>query len=105
MQISISNNPIDKLDCFLHNKKEELSRVIWLMGEHKKVECKICGDVLDSYKDVFSPMQCGWQRISKYRWVCHRCLEHRNFRPFIEAVDEEERKLWEESEKTSETDN
>ena len=96
MQISLSNNPLDKLDCFLHNKTEELSRVIWLMGEQKKAECRICGDVMDSYKDVFSPTQAGWRRIGKYTWVCHNCLEHRNFRPFIKIVDEADRKYWEE---------
>lgn len=96
MQISLNNNPIDKLECFLHNKKEELSRVFWLMGKHKKVKCKICGDVLDSYGDVWSPMQCGWQHIGRYTWICHRCLEHRNFKKYIPMIDEDERKLWEE---------
>lgn len=97
MQISLSNNPLDKLDCFLHNKKEELSRVIWLMGERKKVKCRICGDVMDSYKDVWSPMQAGWHKVDKYNnWICHNCFDHRNFMPFIEAIDEADRKYWEE---------
>lgn len=97
MQISMSNNPIDRLNCYLHNKKEDLSRVVWLMGKRKKIECRICGDTLDSYKDVWSPMQCGWVRINKYKWVCHRCLDHRDFKKYIPMVDEDERKLWEES--------
>ena len=102
MQISMSNNPIDKLDCYLHNKKEELSRVIWLMGKRKKVECRICGDVLDSWKDFYAPEQCGWHRVTKYAWVCHRCFDHRNFRPFIEMIDEADRKAWEEIKKEEE---
>ena len=102
MQISLSNNPIDKLDCFLHNKIEELSRVMWLMGKRKKVKCRICGDVLDSYKDMYSPMQAGWKRVGKYTWVCHNCLEHRNFRPFIEAIDEADRKRHEEHDRIME---
>lgn len=97
MQISMSNNPIDKLSCYLHNKKEDLSRVHWLMGKRKKVECRICGDILDSWHDVYSPMQCGWRRIGKYVWICHSCLDHRNFKPFIDMIDEEERKRWEEA--------
>ena len=95
MQFSISNNPLDKLDCYLYNKKEELSRVIWLLGKRKKIECKICGKTMDSWHDNYSPMQCGWRKISKYRWICHRCLEHRDFRKYIPQIDEDERKLWE----------
>ena len=96
MRISMNNNPIDKLSCTIHNKIEELSRVHWLMGKHKKIECRICGATLDSYRDTFSPMQCGWGKIDKYRWVCHRCLDHRDFRKYISQIDEDERKLWEE---------
>ena len=98
MIFTFDNNPISRLDCFLHNKMEDLSRVHWLMGKRKEVECRICGDKLDSRKDMYSPMQCGWKRIGKYTWVCHRCLDHRNFRPYIEQIDEDERKLWETNE-------
>lgn len=95
MQFSMSDNPIDKLGCYLHNKKEDLSRVVWLMGKHKKIECRICGKVLDSWHDVYSPMQCGWVRITKYKWICHSCLDHRDFRPYIKQIDEDERVRWE----------
>jgi len=102
MIFTTSNNQIDKLSCYLDNKKEELSRVHWLMGKHKKVECTICGDILDSYRDIWSPMQCGWYKIGEYRWICHRCLDHRDFRKYIPQIDEDERKLWEEIKKEDE---
>jgi len=95
MKITLNNNPIDRLSCFFHNKIEELSRVHWLMGKHKKIECKICGATLDSYRDTFSPMQCGWRKITKYKWICHRCLDHRDFTPYINQIDEDERRIWE----------
>lgn len=97
MQISISNNPLDKLSCWIYNKTEELSQVRWIMGKHKECECRICGNKLDNRRDMYSPMQCGWMRVGKYRYICHRCLEHRNFKPYIEQIDEDERKLLEKS--------
>lgn len=95
MIFTTSNNPIVKLSCYLENKKEELSRVQWLMGKHKKIECRICRGTLDSYKDVFSPVQCGWKQIDKYIWICHKCLDHRDFTPYIKQIDETERKAFE----------
>lgn len=94
MKFTISNNPIDKLSCWIYNKKEELSQVKWIMGEHKECECRICGGKLDNWKDMYSPMQCGWRKVDKYTWICHSCLCHRNYRPYVEQVDEDERKLW-----------
>lgn len=96
MQISFSNNPIDRLSCAIHNKIEELSRVHWLMGKHKKIECRICRGTMDSWKNIYSPMQCGWKKINKYTWICHQCLDHRDFTPYIEQIDEAERKAFEE---------
>ena len=97
MKITLNNNPIDHLSCCFHNKIEELSRVQWLMGKHKKVECRICRDTMDSWKDIYSPIQCGWKQINKYTWICHRCLYHRDFTPYIEQIDEAERKAFEKS--------
>lgn len=95
MQISLSNNPIDKLSCWIHNKKEELSQVKWIMGHHKECECRICGDKLNNRRDMYSPMQCGWERVG-HTYICHSCLSHRNFKPFIEMIDEADRKFYEE---------
>ena len=100
MQFTLSNNPRDKLDCWLHNKREDLSGIIWSKGKQKTVECRICGDVLDSKKDLYSPTQRGWHKVDKYsNWICHNCFDHRNFVPFIEMIDEENRKEWEEHNK------
>lgn len=102
MQFSLNNNLIDKLSCWVHNKKEELSQVKWIMGKHKECECRICGDKLNNRRDMYSPMQCGWHRVTKYSWICHRCFDHRNFIPFIEAIDEAEKKEWDEHNKIQE---
>lgn len=93
MRISFSNNPIDKLSCYIYNKIEELSRIFLLIGKPKQIKCTICGDVLDSRRDVYSPMQCGWYKIgnSKYTWICHECLCHRDFKKYISMIDEDER--------------
>lgn len=96
MRITFSNNPIDKLSCYIDNKKEDLSQILWQRGKHKTAECRICGKTLDSHKDEYSPMQCGWHRVTKYSWICHSCFDHRNFIPFIEMIDEADRKYWEE---------
>lgn len=96
MKFTLSDNPISRLSCLLDNKKEELSEIIWRKGKQKTIECRICGDTLDSYKDKYSPMQCGWHKVNKYSWICHCCFDHRNFRPFIEMIDEADRKFYEE---------
>ena len=102
MRFSFSNDPISRFECFLYNKTEDLSRVHWLMGKTKEVECRICGDKLNNRKDMYSPKQCGWKKADKFTWVCHRCLDHRNFIPFIKMIDEAERKEWEENHKKQE---
>ena len=86
MRISMSNNPLDKLSCYVHNRIEDLSQIMWIMGKEKKVKCKICGNVLHSWRDMYSPIQCGWGRIDRYTWVCHKCLEHRKNRGLRRTV-------------------
>lgn len=27
-------------------------------------------------------------------WICHRCLEHRDFKPFIKEIDKQKEELW-----------
>lgn len=89
MRISMSNNPLDRLSCYIHNRIEDLSQIIWIMGKNKKVKCKICGNVLNSWRDMYSPMQCGWCRIDRYTWICHQCLEHRDFKKYIKQIDQD----------------
>lgn len=94
MQICFSNNPIDKLSCWLNNKYEEFTQFRWQL-KHHRVECRICGDVLDSNEIKFSPEQCGWKRLKDqlYKpWICHTCLEHINFKPYIRMIKEAEEK-------------
>ena len=96
MMFAFNNNPIDKLVCWFYNTKEDISQVLWRKGTHKTAECRLCGEILDSHKDEYSPMQCGWHKVTKYSWICHSCFDHRNFRPFIEMIDEADRLRWEE---------
>lgn len=96
MKVSFNSNLINQLQCTIDNKLEDLSRIQWLIGKRKKIECKICGETLDSIKDVYSPRQYGWKCIDKYTWICHSCLCHRNFKPYIKKIDDNEHKEWEE---------
>ena len=95
MMFTFSDRPIDKLSCWIHNTYEKLTQIQWIAGRHKKIECEICGDTMDNYIDVFSPAQAGWKQIDRYTWICHNCLDHRDFREFIPMIDEENRKKWE----------
>jgi len=63
-------------------------------------ECVICGKMLQSKEDYYSPEQYGWMKIidvwgtNKDWWICHRCFYHRNFRPFIEEADRREKEKY-----------
>jgi len=97
MNFVISNNPIDYVKCWLLNKHEDYTQKVWMRKPYKAT-CKICKDTLRSKECKFSPEQCGWERLEDgYWWVCHRCLEHRDFTPYIAEIDEKERQLWEKS--------
>lgn len=96
MQFSFSRNPIINIKCWLSNEYEKLTQIRWIM-KHHRVICHICGDVLDSAETPYSPEQCGWKRLNSEwhkPWVCHTCLEHRNFKPFIKEIDKREEDLW-----------
>lgn len=96
MRIAFTNNPIDKLSCWASNKYEEITQLLW-NHSHQKVTCIICGQVLDPKKDKYSPVQCGWHRLSRVNksyQICHQCIWHRDFKPFIKEIDEREEALW-----------
>lgn len=96
MQITLSKNPIINIKCWLGNEYEKLTQIRW-KREHHRVVCRICGDVLDSTKDPYSPEECGWYRLKGriFRpWICHKCLCHRNFQPFIKDIDKCEEDFW-----------
>ena len=89
-------SPIDRIKIFIENKWLEYTDKVWNKEPHK-ITCHICGDFLKSQEPYsHSPEQCGWRRIDGERWyICHRCLCHRNYRPYVGQVDEDERKAWE----------
>ena len=77
------------------NTYEKFTHWYWNRKPHH-VTCNICYKTLRSDECEYSPEECGW-KCSKdgWVWVCHQCLYHRDFRPYIEQVDEDERKIWE----------
>ena len=75
MILSINNNPFDKLYCWAYNKYEDWTQKVWKSKPHH-VRCRICGRVLRSDKDEYSPEQCGWRHPKGYGWICHSCDGH-----------------------------
>lgn len=96
MNFTFSRNPIDKFKCWIYNKKEEIAHKQW-NKKHYRVKCHICDDVLDSKKIQYAPEECGWHQLKGlYKvWICHKCLGHRDFTPFIKQIDEYENAYWE----------
>jgi len=46
--------------------------------------------------DKYSPEECGWEMTKhSHFWICHRCLCHRDYTPYVKQADEEEYKKWE----------
>lgn len=91
MQVTFSNNQINKFQCWLSNAYEKITQIRWNLKRHC-IQCHICGEVLDSRVIPYSPEQCGWKRLKDqwYKpWICHSCLEHRDFKPYIKMVDEQ----------------
>ncbi len=95
MKIIFNNNLLNRFKCFIYNKKEDYSYVVW-NRKPNKATCFICGDTLKSQSKMsYSPLQCGWIKIPyRHFYICHRCLEHRNFKPYIKQIDKDEDKLW-----------
>ena len=92
MRISFSDTLKNRFLCWASNKYEDYTMYIWNKRRHRAT-CRICGDVLDSRVDAHSPEQCGWKKIrgELYNpWICHRCLCHRDFKPFIDTIDKQE---------------
>ena len=95
MRVTFSGNIVNKLGCWLSNLREAYTYTVWNKKPHKAT-CVICKDTIRSQSDMsYSPEQCGWERINKYQYICHRCLCHRNFVPYIQQVDKDEDEAWE----------
>ena len=80
----------------LANAYENFTCWYWNKKPHH-VRCRICGEVkkTDRYNDTFSPEQCGWKQTKDgHVWICHDCLCHRNFKPYIKQVDIDEIERW-----------
>lgn len=79
MVVSFSRNIFLQLYCRIENKIINIDGKRWRNGRHK-CRCHVCGKVLDSKKDKYSPKECGWMRLKDRKiydpWICHSCLEH-----------------------------
>lgn len=79
MVVSFSRNIFLQLYCRIENKIINIDGKRWRNGRHK-CRCHVCGKVLDSKKDKYSPKECGWKRLKDRKiydpWICHSCLEH-----------------------------
>lgn len=79
MLVSFSKNIFLQLYCRIENKIINIDGKRWRNGRHK-CRCHVCGKVLDSKKDKYSPKECGWMRLKDRKiydpWICHSCLEH-----------------------------
>lgn len=81
MEIYIGSNVFGKLICKFNNKVLEFNHKRWNNGVHR-CKCHVCGDVLDSREDPYTPDECGWRRLKGKiydPWICHTCLEHHEF--------------------------
>jgi len=94
---------IDRILIDLENKWLDYTDKVWNAKPHRIV-CQICGDTLVSQGSYsHSPEQCGWERIKgKKMYICHRCLCHRNFKPYIKKIDGEDQIKTEYMEKLNE---
>lgn len=89
MYITFSNKLIDNILCKIDNLKEDWARFTW-HRKHHNVRCQICDEVLDSNKTYWGPKDCGWGQIRGTKmWICHQCLCHRDFKPYIEQKRKE----------------
>ena len=94
MIYTFSYNPIIRFKCWLANKRLEHADKIWNSGLHN-VRCRICNATMSSDECDFSPQNAGWGKIENRRiWICHRCLDHRDFTPYIKQVDQDEEEVW-----------
>lgn len=79
MQVTFSNNPIDRLSCDISNWILKLKHKRWHNGLHSCI-CHVCGKTLISSKDEYCPEECGWMKLRGRNiynpWICHGCLEH-----------------------------
>ena len=99
MYFTFSKNPINRIKIWFWNKLEEYFRKVWQKNTRYYVQCRICGEILRSANTDYSPIEAGWDRMKNHSiWICHRCMSHRNFKPYIDKIDEDERRVWEQIE-------
>ena len=88
---------IDKIWFYKERLKENLSDRIWKMGRDS-INCIICGQELNPKQDP-SPYCCGWKMIDRYSWICHQCLDHYDYTPYVNLAEIDESILWSRSNK------
>lgn len=72
------------------NKYEKFTHWYWNRKPHC-VTCSICRKTLRSNETDISPEEYGWKCTKDgWNWICHRCLNHRDFKPYIRQTDIDE---------------
>jgi len=84
---------IGNILCNLENMYLKLTHKVWNKSPHYAT-CNICGKRITSRNCSASPEECGWQRVGNWRWICHRCDAHRNFKPYVHLTDLDEEIAW-----------
>lgn len=89
MIVYLGNNIFERLLVVFDNWREQHATKIWTKGNYKAV-CTICGEIMTSSNSNYSPEECGWDRLkTSGRWICHSCLCHRNYKPYVNLVDDD----------------
>lgn len=83
MEITFSNNPIDKLLCCFENEVIYPISRYYYSKKKSHYQCAICGHIEapyftgEKYASITKDM--GWHKIDNgkwHRWVCHHCADH-----------------------------
>lgn len=78
----------------LNNYIERKHQRKWL-SLPQSATCIICGVKVRSKTCKVCPEQLGWVKLQRTypferrKWICHQCSSHRNFKPYIEQIDED----------------
>ena len=84
----------DKISVAFDNWWEEKFTPWYWNRKPHHVRCVICDETMNSRDQKWSPEMAGWKQTKDGWWICHSCLFHRNFVPFMRAVDYAEDDAW-----------
>ena len=87
--------PISRIMCVADDARLKLHDYAWNKDSKNSATCMICGETLTPKKIKYSPEQGGWKYIKETNgWLCHRCIDHRQFQDYIQLIDLDEEIMW-----------